>query len=241
MTTNFQTLMLLVVLQNVILLSLVIGLYWVGVFVARLIGRKPGFSLAPLGFTKPRSGYSSGIGLGFLVGILAYVASLFIGGITSVVLRELGYSAENRAQEPLLQGLQNFVQQSPVIAVVLAVLVIAIFGPAVEELVFRGAIFNGLYRLGRLFSYRVGDDEGRNRKVELAAFVVAALVSSALFALLHLSPVILPSIFTLALILCWLFRRSGSLLPPFVAHATFNSFTVVLLVLSALGYVPSPT
>ncbi len=240
MTTNFQTLMLLVVLQNVILLGLVIGLYYVGVLVSRIWGGKASFSLAPLGFTKPRSGYLGGVGTGVLVGILAYIGSLFVGGITAVVLRAFGYSAENQAQEPLLRGLQSYVQENPVAAISLAVLVIVIFGPAVEELVFRGAIFNGLYRLGRRFSRRVGDSESHGRRAEVASFAAAALMSSVVFSLLHLSPVILPSLFILALVLCWLFRRSGSLIPPFVAHATFNSFTTILLILSALGYIPSP-
>jgi len=43
----------------------------------------------------------------------------------------------------------------------------------------------------------------------------------------------------LAISLCWLLRRTGSLLPPFVAHATFNSFTTALLVLAGLGVLPS--
>lgn len=241
MSSDPQTLLLLLVLQNAVLLGLVVGLYWVGVFIARILGSKTGFSLAPLGLTKPNSGYFGGVGFGFLVGILAYVGSIFIGGITSVVLREFGVSTENQAQEPLLRGLQSYVQESPVAAISLAVLVIVIFGPAVEELVFRGAIFNGLYRLGRRFSRRFGNSESRSGKAEKVAFAVSALVSSVFFALLHLSPVILPSIFALALVLCWLFRRTGSLIPPLVAHATFNSFTTILLVLSALGFIPSPT
>lgn len=38
--------------------------------------------------------------------------------------------------------------------------------------------------------------------------------------------------------LCWLLRKTGSLLPPFVAHATFNAFAATLLVLGGLGLLP---
>ncbi|WP_166398747.1 CPBP family intramembrane glutamic endopeptidase [Rubrobacter marinus] len=120
-----------------------------------------------------------------------------------------------------------------------ALLVIVLFGPAVEEFVFRGAIFGGLYRLGALFSRRMGGRaEGAARFADRFSFLGAALLSSAVFAALHQSAVIIPAIFLLAVVLCLLYRRTGSLLSPFVAHATFNSFTVLIIVLSAIGVSP---
>lgn len=59
-----------------------------------------------------------------------------------------------------------------------------------------------------------------------------------MFASLHLEPVIFIS--TLAVGLCWLRSRSG-LLAPIAAHATFNSFTVTILVLGGLGILPGGT
>jgi membrane protease YdiL (CAAX protease family) len=41
-------------------------------------------------------------------------------------------------------------------------------------------------------------------------------------------------------ILCALFERTGSLLPTFVAHATFNSFAVSLIILAGLGVFEIP-
>jgi uncharacterized protein len=40
--------------------------------------------------------------------------------------------------------------------------------------------------------------------------------------------------------LCVLFERTGSLLPTFVAHATFNSFAVSLIILAGLGVFEIP-
>jgi membrane protease YdiL (CAAX protease family) len=71
-------------------------------------------------------------------------------------------------------------------------------------------------------------------------FAFSALVSSVLFALLHLEPVLLPMLLILAVILCYLFRRTGSLLPCIVAHATFNSFATAIIVLDGLGVLDVP-
>ncbi|MDQ4106563.1 MAG: hypothetical protein M3157_05255, partial [Actinomycetota bacterium] len=60
------------------------------------------------------------------------------------------------------------------------------------------------------------------------------------FALLHLEPVLLPALLLLAVALCALFRWSESLLPSFVAHATFNSFATLLIILSGLGVFEPP-
>jgi len=108
----------------------------------------------------------------------------------------------------------------------------------VEELFFRGAVFNGLNRLGLWISRRSGaKSSGAARTLP---FVLAALASSALFALLHLEPVLLAALVVLAFALCTLFEKTGSLLPSFVAHATFNSFAATIIVLGGLDALPVP-
>jgi membrane protease YdiL (CAAX protease family) len=138
-----------------------------------------------------------------------------------------------------MQSLKGWVQDSPTLAIPAIVFAVVIFGPFVEELVFRGAIFNGLYRLVRLAPVSLGGKE-ITRSADLISFALAAVVSSAFFALLHLEPVLLPALLTLAVALCALFRWSGSLLPSFVAHATFNSFATALIILSGLGVFELP-
>jgi membrane protease YdiL (CAAX protease family) len=44
----------------------------------------------------------------------------------------------------------------------------------------------------------------------------------------------------LAMILCALFKRAGSLIPSFVAHATFNSFAATLIILRGLNVLNIP-
>lgn len=231
--------MLSVVTLNLVLVGVTIGIFWAGVLVTRMIGWKSSFSLAPLGFALPKSGALRGISIGLSVGVGAVFVGGLLNAVSMVVFESLGYSAESRVQQPFMQSLRGWVQESPATAIPAIVFVVVIFGPFVEELVFRGAIFNGLYRLARAFPALLGS-KGPTRSADLVSFALAAVVSSGFFALLHLEPVLLPALLTLAIALCALFRWSGSLLPSFVAHATFNSFATLLIILSGLGVFELP-
>jgi uncharacterized protein len=235
-----QQALLSVVLLNLVLVCLTIGAFWGGVLLARRLGRKIGYSLAPLGFSRPRGGFFAGAGAGFLTGLGALLVSALVNPLSARVLDHLGYSTESRVQQPFMQGLMGWVQESPGAAIPAIVCVVVIFGPAVEELVFRGAIFNGLYRLGSLISIGIGGTGDTGRTAKRASFALSALVSSVVFAALHLEPVMLPALLILAVILCALFARTGSLLPSFVAHATFNSLAVLLIILGGLGVFEIP-
>jgi hypothetical protein len=234
-----QERLLLVVLINVTLASLTIGLFFAGVFVARRFGSQVGYSLSALGFVRPRGGFLAGAGIGVLVGFGAMLVGAMINALSVAVLERLGYSTESRVQRDLLRGLEGWVRESPGLAIPAIVLVVVLFGPAVEELFFRGAVFNGFNRLGLLISAR-----SRAKEPGVAArrisFVLAALASSVFFALLHLEPVLLAALVVMAFALCALFEKTGSLLPPFVAHATFNSFAVTVVILSGLDALPVP-
>ena len=223
--------LLLVVVQNVLLAALVLGGFFGGALALRLVGLPVGYSLGPLGFRKPRGGYLAGAGSGFLLGL----GAVFIAGITNAltffVFRQLGLPTTRNTQGPLLRALSDWAAENPGIAIPATVLVVVVFGPAVEELLWRGAVFGGLYRLGGVLRRRAAGKETSPGKV---SFVLAAVVSSLIFAALHFEPTIIPSLFVLAFLLCALYARTGSLLPPLVAHATFNSFTVILLVSGAV-------
>ncbi|MGI8912064.1 MAG: CPBP family intramembrane glutamic endopeptidase [Rubrobacteraceae bacterium] len=239
MTGDPQETLLLVTLQNVILAGFTIGTFIAGVFVARRFGSSAGYSLSSLGFVRPKGGYLGGVGVGVMVGFGAVLVGALVNYLSISVLERFGYSTESRVQRRLMQGLEGWVRESPELAIPAILLVVVLFGPAVEELVFRGGVFNGLNRLGLWISTRSGAKESRS-VVRKVSFVMAALASSGLFALLHLEPVLVASLLILAFVLCTLFEKTGSLLPPFVAHATFNSFAATLIVLSGLDALPVP-
>lgn len=235
--------LLAVVLQDLVFFVLTVGFFWVGVYLLRrVLGSPTSYSLAPLGFQRPRGGYLAGATLGFWVGVVAIGASLVITPLSTYVLEQLGYSTESRVQGPFMEGLSGWIGKDPGTAIPAIIAVVIFFGPAIEELVFRGAIFGGLYRLSLFFSRKLGSktDTVRKGTGEKVSFVLSALFSSVPFALAHLEPVALPMLLILAVGLCTLYRRTGSLLPTLVAHATFNSFAVLLIILSGLRVLPLP-
>jgi membrane protease YdiL (CAAX protease family) len=174
------------------------------------------------------------------VGIGAFLLSMIVTPLSVLVLERLGYSTESTIQQPFMEGLVGWVRDSPGVAIPAIILVVVLFGPAVEELVFRGVVFNGLYRLGALVYTRSVGAEHPKGPPGKAIFISSALASSVLFALLHLEPVLLPVLLILAITLCALFQRTGSLLPPFVAHATFNSVAAALIILRGLNVLNVP-
>lgn len=220
---------------NATLFLATVGFFWAGVFAFRIAGRPASYSLSALGFRGPKTGILGGFGLGFLVGLGALILSMVLNPITTLVLDSLGYSTESTVQQPFMRNLEEWVAGSPAIAIAAILGVVVIFGPAVEELVFRGAVFNGLHAIGKAFTSRLGVSGPPLKAVRRMWFVLATLLSSVFFALLHFEPVILPALIVLAIALCWLFERTGSLLPPIVAHATFNSFAAIVIILSGLG------
>jgi uncharacterized protein len=223
-----------------LLVGLTLSVYWGGVLVARASGRKADYSLTPLGLSRPRGGALAGIGIGVAVGVGALISSVPINAASVFILDRLGYSTERSIQGPFMQGLTRWVEDSPGRAVPAIIFIVVILGPAVEELVFRGAVFNGLYRLGNHVSKSLGGPDGSPRAARRISFALAALVSSVFFALLHLEPVLLPALLILAVALCVLFVRTVSLLPCFVAHATFNSFATAIIILNGLGVFAIP-
>ncbi|MFO0933131.1 MAG: CPBP family intramembrane glutamic endopeptidase [Planctomycetota bacterium] len=86
-----------------------------------------------------------------------------------------------------------------------------VVAPVTEELLFRGAMFGSMRaRLGS----RVG-----------------AILSSLIFAAVHMSLTAFVPLFVLALVLCWVYERSGSLVAPVVVHMLNNATSLLPLFL----------
>lgn len=101
----------------------------------------------------------------------------------------------------------ELIPRNPVHAVVLA-LVVAVAGPFVEELLYRGALYTGLRRT--------------------ATAQRAALTTGALFTVSHLELRSWLPIFLLACCLGFVRARSGSLWPGILLHGAFNGTTLAL-------------
>ncbi len=87
-----------------------------------------------------------------------------------------------------------------------------VLAPVAEEFIFRGVLFPFVRQLGfpRL----------------------AWLGVSGLFALIHGGAAIFIPLLVLALVLTWLYEKTGSLLAPIAVHSLFNTANLVLLVLA---------
>ncbi|MBO4851949.1 MAG: CPBP family intramembrane metalloprotease [Prevotella sp.] len=88
-------------------------------------------------------------------------------------------------------------------------LVVCIFAPVVEELVFRGAVLRVLL-------------QGTTRHWGAIA------LSAALFALAHANPAQVPHAFCLGLLLGWMYYRTGSVIPGIMTHWVNNTVAYVV-------------
>lgn len=112
----------------------------------------------------------------------------------------------------LLKGIPNIMEQT---FDILAsgwggVLAIAIIGPTVEELVFRGAILKKL--------------------LQQYSPVKAILISSLLFAVFHINPAQMLPAFLLGALLAWTYYKTASLIPAILMHIVNNSLSVYLMI-----------
>ena len=163
-----------------------------------LVRRRGGEPLRALGLragrpTVMRALTSAGLVVAGLIGT-RLVASLY-----AFVTRELGLMPEVSMDLPTVFG-------SSAVGFVVAVLMVVIIGPLMEEAVFRAALLEGLAaRFGAM---------------------PAILIQAALFAALHRSWWLLFPTFVLGVVLGWLAHERGSLWPPLVLHALYNAITV---------------
>jgi membrane protease YdiL (CAAX protease family) len=78
-----------------------------------------------------------------------------------------------------------------------------VVAPLVEEIFFRGFLYPGLR--------------------EKYGWIPAALISAALFAAVHLQPIVMPPIFLLGLLFAYLYERTESIWPGVIMHFATNT------------------
>jgi membrane protease YdiL (CAAX protease family) len=176
----------------VILVAAQAGLLLVGyLFVYR-----PGALAALPSFpgNDPRGALLAGVGFG----VLAWLGTNVVLYIMAALLTAIGQPPEVGPAEQAIAMLNP----------VLVVFAIVVFAPIVEELFFRGIVFNAWRReVSRRWAY---------------------IGSAALFAVIHFQLVSLVPIFLLGLALAWVYERTRSLLAPIAMHATVNGLSVAV-------------
>ncbi len=142
---------------------------------------------------RPRGRRALGLALATVVAALA----------VSAALEPILHAARQQGLTPDAPRPGGF---SPLAGIALALLGIAIIGPFVEEMLFRGLITAS-------FRQRFG------------AFGTAVL-TAALFALAHLLPRGLPALFLLGLALALVYERVGSTIPGVLVHCLYNGIAL---------------
>lgn len=161
------------------------------------------------------------LGLGLVTGLGGVGLSAAVAAVVTKIAEDLqGAPPAPPEQIPLAQ------EPTTLVLVVLAMSTV-LLAPLAEEVFFRGMLHQSIRRRWR--------------------FVPAMVLSSVIFAVAHIDPLVIPSIFALSLILTIMYERERSLWVPIVAHAAFNviGFTAAFLlaapIVSPSGIDAEPT
>lgn len=155
--------------------------------------------------------FGRSISIGLGWGVGAWLLASVTGVLVQAAFKELGLPIDPQPAQRALAVLD------PVIAVTATVVV----APLAEEVFFRGVVYNAWRR-----------EHG---------IVAATLGSSALFAVIHGTLVVVLPIFVLGLVLARVYERTRSLLATIVVHATVNGISVTLALLHRYEVINLPT
>lgn len=154
----------------------------------------------------------------FFFGMLAYLISMpvvfFIAQMAQVAIY---YVFGTFGEEQLAVRYLNLVKESPYLFAI-ALTIIVLIAPIIEEYIFRGFLYSYL-------KSKVGIKWGM-------------ILSSMVFALLHLSPAqgvtnisLFVTLLALGLYLAFTYEKRRSLITPIALHMTFNSISVMRILL----------
>ena len=177
------------------------------VFAAALLCNRARASKLPLrqllGIKKPLREIFFGVS----AGILMMPVAMLLTFLTSTLAIRMGF------EQPPAQWLTLSLMhpETTLAAKTIAAIGAVVAAPLTEELLTRWALAGWL--------------------TQRMSTAVAALITAAFFALLHLSIISSLGLFALGLLFAALYFRSGSLLTPIAAHAAFNLANLVMLLL----------
>ncbi len=154
----------------------------------------------------------------FGLGILTWLIAFPVVGAVSQIMEFITLVLTGLSPvDQLAVRYLKMAKESPVLLSI-ALFTILVAAPVIEELVFRGFLYT---YLRKRFS-----------------MVKATTISALIFSLFHFSPdqgasniALLSSLFALALFLGFLYERQRSLFTPIALHMTFNSISVIRILL----------
>lgn len=117
------------------------------------------------------------------------------------------------------------------VGVIALIFVVGVVAPVVEELFFRGLLFEGYRKRRNLRWLELLLPPGRRPDTSSQRWNlwVAILFSSMIFSAVHFQLILLPALFAVGVVLAVMTHRTGRLGPAIWAHAAFNATTLVTL------------
>ncbi|MFD1030079.1 CPBP family glutamic-type intramembrane protease [Metaplanococcus flavidus] len=132
-------------------------------------------------------------------GVLGFLLLLIGQSIAALIEVAIGI-------EPGSENTSNLVSIAEVVPV--AIFAVVLFGPVMEELVFRRVIFGSLN--------------------QTTNFWIATAVSAIVFAIVHMEFIHILLYFTTGLILAFLYQKTKRLLTPIIAHILLNGYVMLI-------------
>lgn len=148
-------------------------------------------------FRSERNG--SSIGESILWAIAGVFLSFFAQGLAANIEHLFGVSTGSENTQRILQIINS---------VPLAMLISSIFGPILEEIVFRKILFGALYKRFNFF--------------------ISALISSVIFALAHMEPTHILLYASMGFTFAFLYVKTKHILVPIFAHVSMNTLVVFI-------------
>ena len=149
--------------------------------------------------------WAKAIGLGILTFVVGLIAEQLIGLVYTVP-----------SSDPTAEFMKTIGGSALYLMAALAMI-----GPVMEEIIFRGFLFN-------MLNSSVSKKLGKGTLTTMVAIIGSAFI----FGALHMNLPALPFYMVLGAVYAEAYRRSGSLVVPIVAHVLNNSMIVIALVLS---------
>ncbi len=147
--------------------------------------------------------------VGFLSGLALFAVTVFV--VAPALYGLLGLLSGETVAPPRQEVLP---ERASTLHVYLGGVVVVLAAPIGEELFFRGLLFGGLRRS--------------------LPFWAAAVISAAIFAVVHVYLLLMPLLFLVGFGLAYIYERSDSLITSIAAHAAFN-LAGYLLIVGELG------
>ena len=157
-----------------------------------LLSARRGVAVGELGWRRPSRNW-------VLAAVPLAIIGLAVAGILSGIAESLLHSAQNQQC--------HTVQQQYGHSILLALPVVCVAAPIVEETVFRGVLYRWLRGV--------------------VPVNIAMVVSAAIFAAAHAIALLFLPLFGFGVLLAWIYERSRSIWPGVLVHALFNLVGII--------------